>query len=55
MRFDPQLAILIIPLGSAALLAALPGYRATARLNVLASLATLISALALFFIDRPAP
>jgi hydrogenase-4 component F len=55
MRFDPEIAILVIPLASAALLAALPGYRATARLNVLASLATLVSALSLFFIDRPSP
>jgi len=34
---------------------ALPGYRLTARLNVVASLATFLSALSLFVIDRPQP
>ena len=48
-------AVLLIPIGSAALLAALPGYRLTARLNVVASLATFLSALSLFVIDRPQP
>jgi hydrogenase-4 component F len=42
--FDPVTAVLLIPIGSAALLAALPGYRLTARLNVVASLATFLSA-----------
>ena len=32
--FDPVTAVLLIPLGAAALLALLPGYRLTARLNV---------------------
>ena len=53
--FDPVTAVLLIPIGSAALLAALPGYRLTARLNVVASLATFLSALSLFVIDRPQP
>src|SRR5881409_3351465 len=53
--FEPVLAILLMPIGSAALLAVLPGYRVTARLNVLASLATFLSALSLFVIDRPQP
>ena len=53
--FDPVLAVLIIPLVAAAVLAVLPGYRLTARLNVLASLLTLLSALALFVLPRPAP
>ena len=53
--FDPVAAVLLIPIGSAALLAALPGYRLTARLNVVASLATFLSALSLFVIDRPPP
>src|SRR6266702_8705653 len=53
--FDPVVAVLLIPIGSAALLAALPGYRMTARLNVVASLATFLSALSLFVIDRPQP
>ena len=36
--FDPVTAVLLIPISSAALLAVLPGYRLTARLNVVASL-----------------
>jgi hypothetical protein len=35
--FDAVAAVLLIPLGAAALLALLPGYRLTARLNVLAA------------------
>ncbi len=53
--FDPVAAVLLIPIGSAALLAVLPGYRLTARLNVVASLATLLSALSLLVIERPQP
>ena len=53
--FDAVAAVLLIPIGSAALLAALPGYRLTARLNVLASLATFLAALSLFVVDRPEP
>src|SRR5690242_2215527 len=53
--FNPVTAVLLIPIGSAALLAALPGYMLTARLNVAASLATFLSALSLFVIDRPQP
>src|SRR6266403_1415480 len=53
--FDAVAAVLLIPIGSAALLAALPGYRLTARLNVVASLATFLSALSLFVLERPAP
>src|SRR6266404_502835 len=53
--FDAVAAVLLIPIGSAALLAALPGYRLTARLNVVASLATFLSALSLFVIERPQP
>src|SRR5258708_1839565 len=45
--------ILLIPLGAAALLALLPGYRLTARLNVLATFLTLAAALSLFFFQRP--
>jgi hydrogenase-4 component F len=52
--FDPTAAVLLIPIVTAAVLAALPGYRLTSRLNVLATLASFLSALALFF-DRPAP
>src|SRR6476660_3928113 len=53
--FDPVTAVLLIPICSAALLAALPGYRVAARLNVVASLATFLSALALFVVERPPP
>src|SRR6478752_9089547 len=53
--FDAVAAVLLIPIGSSALLAALPGYRLTARLNVVASLATFLSALSLLAIDRPPP
>src|SRR6266478_1319272 len=53
--FDAVAAVLLIPIGSAALLAALPGYRLTARLNVVASLATFLSALSLFVIEPPQP
>ena len=55
LSFDPVAAVLLIPIGAAALLAMLPGYRLTARLNVVASLATFFSALSLFVIDRPQP
>jgi hydrogenase-4 component F len=53
--FDAVTAVLLIPIGSAALLAALPGYRLTARLNVLASGATFLAALSLFVVERPQP
>ncbi len=46
-------AVLIIPALSAALLAALPDDRLTARLNVLAALLTFLAATVLFF-ERPA-
>ncbi len=52
---DPTQLVLAIPLASAVVLAVLPGYRATARLNVLASLATFLAASALFFVPRAAP
>jgi len=52
--FDAVTAVLVIPIVAAAVLVALPGYRLTARLNVLAALATFLSALSLFF-ARPTP
>jgi hydrogenase-4 component F len=55
VSLNPEILILLIPLAAAALLALLPGYKATARLNVAATLATLLSALSLFVIDRPPP
>ncbi|EJJ25189.1 hydrogenase 4 subunit F [Rhizobium sp. CF142] len=55
LPFDAVAAILLIPVAAAALLALLPGYRMTARLNVAASLLTLLAALSLFVTERPAP
>src|SRR6185369_16259500 len=52
MNFDAITAILLIPLAAAALLAVLPGYRITARLNVFAALLTCLAALTLLF-GRP--
>jgi hydrogenase-4 component F len=52
MTFDPVIAVLLIPAGAAMLLAVLPGYRLTARINVLAALASFVVALSLFF-HRP--
>jgi hydrogenase-4 component F len=52
MTFDPVVAVLLIPAGAAMLLAVLPGYRLTARINVLAALASFVVALSLFF-HRP--
>jgi hydrogenase-4 component F len=53
--FDAVTAVLVIPIAAAIVLALLPGYRMTARLNVLASLLTLLSALFLFAAEWPAP
>jgi hydrogenase-4 component F len=52
MNLDATTAVLFIPALVAAVLALLPGYRLTARLNILATLATFLAALSLFFI-RP--
>ena len=54
VAFTPETAMLIIPAAAAAVLALLPGYWVAARLNVLATLATLIAGVSLLF-DRPAP
>ncbi len=54
LLFEPVTAILAIPGVSAVLLAALPGYRLTARLNVLAALLTFLAAL-LLLVARPQP
>ena len=48
-------AILGVPLTAAAILAVLPGYRQTARLNILAALVTLVAAASLYFLPRPPP
>ncbi|MGO7422854.1 proton-conducting transporter membrane subunit, partial [Rhizobium ruizarguesonis] len=55
LALDAVTAVLLIPIAAAALLALLPGYWMTARLNVLASLLTLLAALCLFVTDRPSP
>jgi hydrogenase-4 component F len=52
LPFDPLIALLATPGVAAILLALLPGYRLTARLNVLASFLTLLAALSLLF-QRP--
>ncbi len=54
MRFDALTGVLLIPATAAALLAVLPGYRVTARLNVVATTLTFLCALSLFF-RRPEP
>src|SRR5947207_10464513 len=54
MSFDALAAVLIIPAVAAGLLSVLPGYRLTARLNVLAAFLTFLVALSLFF-GRPQP
>ncbi len=54
MSFDPVAAILIIPALAAGVLAVLPGYWLTARLNVAGALATFLVALSLFVVRPPA-
>jgi len=51
---DSLVAVLVVPLLSAAALAVLPGYRITARLNVVACLVTLLFA-ASMVLERPEP
>ena len=51
MSFDALTALLFIPGISAAILAALPGYRLTARLNVLATFCSLLASLSLFVVE----
>jgi hydrogenase-4 component F len=48
-------AVLLVPLCAAALLALLPSYRLAARINVAASLLTLLAALSLLLIRHPEP
>src|SRR5690349_16427011 len=48
---DALAGVLIIPAIAAALLATLPGYRLTARLNVLATLLTFLTAVSLFVVE----
>jgi len=55
IRVDAVTLVLLIPFCSAAVLALLPDYRLTARLNVVSTLATFVAAAALFFVDGPPP
>ena len=52
---DAVAFILLIPVIAGGMLAVLPGYRLTARLNVGASLLTFLIALTLLWAERPAP
>jgi hydrogenase-4 component F len=54
LTFNALNGVLFVPALAAALLAVLPDYRLTARLNVVATILTLICALSLFF-SRPQP
>ena len=51
MRVDALTGVLLIPAVSACLLAALPGYKLTSRLNVLAAFLTFATACSLFVIE----
>src|SRR5665213_4332145 len=51
MIFDALTGVLLIPAVAAVLLAALPGYRLTARLNVVATFLTFATALSLFIVE----
>jgi hydrogenase-4 component F len=52
---NPVALVLLVPAMAAVLLAVLPGYRLSARLNVTASLLTLLAAVSLLAVERPAP
>ena len=54
LPLDGSILVLVIPACAAVLLALLPGYKLSARLNVLACLFTFLAALSLFG-DRPEP
>src|SRR3974390_2922319 len=55
ISFDAIDGVLLIPAGAAVLLALLPGYKLTARLNIAASFLTMLAALSLFVTGRPSP
>jgi hydrogenase-4 component F len=55
LAFNGVTAVLIIPLAAAFALALAPGYRITARFNMLACLLTLLAALSLLFTERAEP
>jgi hydrogenase-4 component F len=52
LPFNPIITVLVTPLVGAAVLACLPGYRVSSRINMLASLISLLGALLLFW-HRP--
>jgi len=52
---NPVEIIITLPLIAAAVLAIMPGYKLSSRINILASLVTFLAAFSLFFIDRPEP
>jgi hydrogenase-4 component F len=54
MNTNPLIFVLAIPAFAAALLALLPGYRISSRINVMASFVTLLAALSLF-VQHPEP
>jgi len=51
MSFDSLTGVLLVPAAAAILLAVLPGYRLTARLNVLAAFLTFSTAVSLFLVE----
>ena len=51
MTLDALSGVLLIPALSACVLAALPGYRLTSALNILATLLTLLTALSSFVVE----
>ena len=53
MTFSALDAVLVIPLLAAALLAILPGYRLTAKLNVAATFLTFLVSASLFVVEPP--
>ena len=55
LDLNPVAAILVVPALAAVVLALLPGYRLSARVNLGASLLTLLAACSLFVVERPAP
>jgi hydrogenase-4 component F len=54
MTYDALAGVLVVPACAAVVLALLPGYRLSARINVAATALTFLCALSLFFV-RPQP
>ena len=55
LDLNPVAAILVVPALAAAVLALLPGYRLSSRVNLGASLLTLLAACSLFVVERRRP